>query len=229
MIRAVKKIKKGEEIFISYVAIEDYSTRSERLDSLLSPKKCHCGLCQEDRSDGQNNIGQRNKILHNQTKAFMIGQISEDSDHALVKTAINSVQKHLESLIKTFGPEHKHRPELAASHQRLSYLYGIISLISRENTELSAHHMTKSLIYNGVELSGENDNIPIKSVGLFDETENVMYMLQLSGLYLSLGEQKKSRGWLKAAEWTCNVLYGGGKDLFLEIYNDVLKLTGLSL
>eukprot|EP01119_Soliformovum_irregulare_P023616 TRINITY_DN8285_c0_g1_i1.p1 TRINITY_DN8285_c0_g1~~TRINITY_DN8285_c0_g1_i1.p1 ORF type:complete len:826 (-),score=159.25 TRINITY_DN8285_c0_g1_i1:24-2501(-) len=231
MIRAIRPIPKGEEVMISYTGQVTFNERSKNLEKFLKPQICQCQLCEEDRADGPENNAVRAQLVSNMDVAFGYTKIGNSSKANEIQKIIASVEKWRNQMEATYGSHRTMKPELSAAYQRLSFCHGLMAKYKRESSYREAiDAMKKSLQHFGIKLSAnpKEKNLPIANAPQMHHEEAISGMVQIAGCYAALNVIQMKNAWLTAAEWTCNIEYGGGKMLFMELYGDVLSSLQLA-
>ncbi|PVG03751.1 hypothetical protein CPB86DRAFT_778842 [Serendipita vermifera] len=223
VIRAIQKISKGEEIFLSYTKVSSYDIRKENLKKWKLD--CNCELCICDREVGPQIVAKREQI-HDQLRSESL--------------SIPRIRRLLKQLNDTYPPHHpSFRPESSTWHHRLALTLEsadrVDSALLREAIQEEMNALDKlGILVNDRKMTpsqprkDSNKALPIATDRApYWTLEPVMIASTISGLFVALGVYWRAQNWLRAALWLENIKMGGGIPLFRRRY-EVLLAPGRS-
>ncbi|PCH40830.1 hypothetical protein WOLCODRAFT_150858 [Wolfiporia cocos MD-104 SS10] len=233
IIRATENIEAGTEITLPFASgLDSYTQRNERLQQHLQklPTECDCRLCRMDRADSFFARTRRQNLVH---------MIRSDSRvQTLPFERLRMIERDLSSTYtKSRGLV---RPEMSYIHE----------LIARRKRDVNAfedaiEEYKRALACLGFVLGEDERNrgrqprpsnekgpeiLPISAgsvPSVAPIAHSIPMMLAIAQCYRSLNDRHNSSRWLRAAQWVSDMTVGGGKQLFMLVWVDLLKKLNL--
>jgi hypothetical protein len=206
VIRAMREIKKGEEITLTYTDGLSYEERTKNLKKWFS--RCDCSLCEHDRTNGAGNRREREGLLK---RLQMPG---------LTVSQARDIAKKMDSTYSSgYG---WFRSESAIAHQALTRALGDVIMDKMRNNPTSPKTvlLLKELIQErfkalealGVEVIDKKTNLvpvtrdpalPISVARVpYESTTCVELCLHIVDGFFVLGDLNRAEMWMKAALWS---------------------------
>ncbi|KDQ61208.1 hypothetical protein JAAARDRAFT_204949 [Jaapia argillacea MUCL 33604] len=228
-IRAMANIGAGEEITLPYCWNPSLSKRQEHLKKHL-PQGCSCSFCQQERSDGDAILAQRD------TLAETLG------DEAVARMSLAQRRSLVEEVTVVYPASQESqgrvKPLLAKAHSAVGRKLFLAAVQHLErDLKASIDEFIKALEASGINipkkqtkknrkqtkshLAISTDRVPV------DYDRCIMEMSMIAACFVRLGEEDDAIPWLRAGSWLCDAVLGGGKELFLLKYSSLLERQGL--
>jgi hypothetical protein len=198
VIRAVQKIRKGEEIFLSYLGMGgSYKDRKKELKKWIN--QCECEICPWDRQVGLKNVAKREKLYQDMLNESF---------------SITRSRRILKQIDDTYLPNYpSYRPESSIAHHALALalenqpmtMPAILEEAVQE--EMNALDKLGILVKDRKMTAGQPKKNSIKVLPIatdrapYETITPVMVALTISRLFIPLGVPWRIENWLRAALW----------------------------
>ena len=197
MVYAIKDLKKGEEITLSY--LDPFETYEKRLEKMKCYKfTCNCELCVLDRADVFND--RRNEIFkkeYENLKCLMHSQNSES-----IMKAFQAAKAFVDKLRKSYTKRNSYQLHLHLAISLLANLY-----------QASGDYIKASILFNeATEICGDTlghigFHTQLKAVECYKQSKKIEF----------------AKNALKKAFESNKIRTGADKTLFKVIFGDILK------
>ncbi|THV03035.1 SET domain-containing protein [Dendrothele bispora CBS 962.96] len=221
VIRAIRPISKGDEIYIAYVpGSRPFLRRRKTLRKHFPREDCPCNLCTEDRADGTANCQQREELVKKmcQTKS------------------IEESRRLLKQIEETYRSSRVLRPEMFKAKQHLAFLI-------REEFNQNAFRLSGFTLRSRVREAIKLDIDSLESVGIrigknrqpvltqlsstVSSETLILYFLSIAAGFFGLEDRVLAGGWVKAAESVLKLGLGGDKALFMFLFGNRVEKMGI--
>ncbi|THV03045.1 SET domain-containing protein [Dendrothele bispora CBS 962.96] len=220
VIRAIKPISTGEEIYISYSQGPGSIEERQKVLQKHFLSGCSCSLCTDDRADGAANCQRREDLGG---KLYEVSSIAES----------RRLLRQMESTYKSTRSDL--RPEMFPAKHRLAE-------VIRAELKSSYSRLPKSTLQSRVKEAVAFDIDALRNAGvtiedqmpaanqLVPDLDIVMLIsdyLAIAVNFLNLDDQVRAKGWVKAAELAHKTGLGGDKTLFKLLFGKVVDGMGI--
>lgn len=215
LVKALRPIAAGEEIYLNYISYSTMLTRSARICNWFPI--CTCSDCQQDRMAPPGALKKREKLMN-----ISVTVLQDNGKLTELYQAIKFLQNSIEELKTTFTKQQLNSGtpyELAVLYDQEAEVRASIGrqIGSQDQLKKAILLRKKALEGYGVQLDQaawklkHGSNLPVVTLPLRNFESIVDHCHCLKRLYESLGPSKAEQtAWVKAAEWISDGILAPG-------------------
>ena len=224
-IRSRTPIKAGDEIFVSYGEL-DKSKGLGAKHFLDAMKPCKCQICTYDRIEEPQNLVKRTTLMEERFPALQASlRNSYQSGGGPTARDLQQTQAFVKELEATYSPNR------GAIRSRLSSAYHLLaeSFTPAKYVEANAAQI-KSLEALGLELDlyslSKSPSFKIKALPLASPGSIGAPLLMCAARSHEHGRSSEASRWIAIAVALEDLMSGGGKEMFMVRYGDIIARMG---
>lgn len=232
-VRAIQDIPAHAQVLVSYCANAEYLDRRSTLSRFLGQAGCSCGLCQDDREDGEAATVMRKAVVDTRLHRYYGAQaLDETASIAVLDRRISDIKGDIARINASYGSPRRYqlRPALFRLHLDLALHLGHLGRRQRlrprdSATEIIAQHQL-ALGSVGCAIDTRRSDAII-SLPLAFHQESIMSVIQIAATFRALSDTAEAWRWLSAAKTMHRTLISRSEDLFGDRYAKILDAKGL--